>query len=357
MKKFILTIVSFVIGFLCFAQKEKAKRYIDAYKDVAIAEMQRSGVPAAITLAQGLLESGMGESELCKKSNNHFGIKCKEEWKGEKTYHDDDERGECFRVYPSAADSYKDHSDFLKSRPWYNSLFKLDPKDFEAWANGLKKAGYATEKKYPQQLIKIIKDYNLQQYTLLALQQLPIDVAPPLPTIEANIDSSDASLPKQVVATVFEEIMTVEETAPSIAMLDKPLLKNISNYPKGVFSINQIKVLWVEEGVSLLAIADEYNLSLKKLLEFNELNAGTEILNKAQLIFLQKKQKRGDKEVHIVEAEETVYTISQKEGVQLDVIYMFNKIPKGSEVLFGEKIYLRKSSPTTPKFVVAIKNR
>ena len=111
------------------AQKEKGEAYINTYKDLAMAEMLRSGVPASITLAQGILESQYGESDLVKTSNNHFGIKCKTEWTGAKTYHDDDEKGECFRVYPTAADSYKDHSDFLKTRPNYAFLFNLDPTD------------------------------------------------------------------------------------------------------------------------------------------------------------------------------------------------------------------------------------
>src|SRR5580698_8334338 len=146
--------------------------YVNMYKALAMEEEQRSGVPASITLAQGLHESEAGTSELVKNSNNHFGIKCKEDWKGAVFYHDDDSRQECFRSYATAADSYRDHSDFLRQGSRYAFLFKLDPTDYEGWAYGLKKAGYATNIRYSQILIRLIKDYNLQQYTLIAIGKM-----------------------------------------------------------------------------------------------------------------------------------------------------------------------------------------
>jgi flagellum-specific peptidoglycan hydrolase FlgJ len=170
--KYCLTLAFVLISFSAvFAQREKVEFYIAQFNEIAIKEMIRTGVPASITLAQGILESQSGESDLVKRSNNHFGIKCKPEWTGAKTYHDDDEKGECFRVYPTPEDSYKDHSDFLKTRSHYNFLFKIDPLDYEAWAKGLQKAGYATLSTYPQKLIKLIKDYNLNDYTIMALKK------------------------------------------------------------------------------------------------------------------------------------------------------------------------------------------
>src|SRR5215216_1988069 len=171
MKKIQLTL-AFAVLFLgkSFSQSSQViKDYVLQFKDIAIEEMKRTGVPAAITLAQGIHETSAGQSVLVLKSNNHFGIKCKAEWTGPSVSHDDDARGECFRKYSSPYDSYRDHSDFLTSRPHYASLFKLDPTDYEAWAWGLKKAGYATNPKYPQVLIKLIRDYNLQDYTLIAM--------------------------------------------------------------------------------------------------------------------------------------------------------------------------------------------
>ncbi len=171
--KYFLTFSLLLFSFTAaFAQKEKVEMYIAQFNEIAINEMRRTGVPASITLAQGILESQSGESDLVKRSNNHFGIKCKPEWTGAKTYHDDDEKGECFRVYPTPEESYKDHSDFLKTRSHYDFLFKIDPLNYEAWAKGLKKAGYATLSTYPQKLIKLIKDYNLNEYTKIALKKL-----------------------------------------------------------------------------------------------------------------------------------------------------------------------------------------
>ena len=157
----------------CSAQRITAEQYIEQYKDIAISEMVRTGVPAAVTLAQGLLETESGNSELVKKSNNHFGIKCKNTWTGTSVTHDDDAIGECFRSYQTAAESFKDHSDFLHTNPRYGFLFRLEATDYRSWAYGLKRAGYATNPRYPETLINNIEQFNLQQYTLLALRELP----------------------------------------------------------------------------------------------------------------------------------------------------------------------------------------
>src|SRR5688572_3894662 len=146
--------------------------YINNYKKLAMDEMERTGIPASITLAQGIHETSAGKSELVLKSNNHFGIKCKSYWTGKKVYHDDDARGECFRSYDSAIYSYRDHSDFLRAGERYAFLFKLDPTDYKAWATGLRKAGYATNPKYAPILIKLIEAYNLQQYSLIAMGRM-----------------------------------------------------------------------------------------------------------------------------------------------------------------------------------------
>src|SRR5437868_11855926 len=149
--KLIFLLSSILSGLSLFAQSpDQIRKYIDTYKDIAVAEEIRTGVPAAITLAQGIHETGAGTSDLVLSSNNHFGIKCKTEWSGAAVYHDDDAKGECFRKYNDPIDSYRDHSDFLKNRPYYASLFKLDPTDYAAWSFGLKKAGYATNPRYPQ---------------------------------------------------------------------------------------------------------------------------------------------------------------------------------------------------------------
>lgn len=320
------------IAFNATAQRDKVELYIQNYYEIAIKEMIRAGVPASITLAQGILESQSGESELVKKSNNHFGIKCKPEWTGPRTFHNDDEKGECFRVYPTAEDSYKDHSNFLRTRSHYDFLFKIDPTNFEAWANGLKKAGYATEKNYPQQLTKLIKDYQLNQYTNQAL----IDM------IKSNTDSIITSSKATVISNPSSEEKEEEEiieTNNSTVTKNNPP-KKTSNYPGTVFMINQTKVIFASEGLSLLALANQQNISLSKLIEFNDLN-NIEILNEDQLIYLEKKQKKGMNDFHIAKIGESLHTISQIEGVRLESILLYNNLQKDCKPIEGSKIYLK----------------
>jgi LysM repeat protein len=318
-----MKLVTVVGCLLCFigaiAQKEKGYAYVNQYKAIAIAEMQRTGVPAAITLAQGILESQYGESELCKKSNNHFGIKCKTEWAGDKVFHDDDTKQECFRVYPDAAASFKDHSDFLKTRPYYANLFTLSTTDVEGWCFGLKKAGYATEKDYAQRLLQIINDYNLSQYNL-------------------------AVVPDNIASNTATEPITKSSVAPAI-----PIFNSSENpYPEGIFTINHVKVVYAKAGTSLLLLANQYDLPLSKLLEFNDLE-DVPVLPSDNLIFIEKKMKKGAVDYHVVSTNETVYTISQKEGVRLESLVAFNGISKYAQPLIGEKIYLRTPAPSTPK--------
>ncbi|HRF25764.1 MAG TPA: glucosaminidase domain-containing protein, partial [Ferruginibacter sp.] len=164
MKKALALVLAGIMCLPALAQKISIPEYIDQYKELAIEEMRRTGVPASIKLAQGIHETESGNSDLVKRSNNHFGIKCKTGWSGEFVYHDDDALGECFRKYPSAEESYRDHSNFLRRSNRYAFLFNLDPTDYKNWAYGLKKAGYATNPKYPLLLIKYIEQYNLQEY-------------------------------------------------------------------------------------------------------------------------------------------------------------------------------------------------
>ena len=145
---------------------ERVDLYVKTYAEVAQQEMRTYEIPASITLAQGILESGIGNSRLATQANNHFGIKCHKEWRGKRIYHDDDEKGECFRVYKDPRNSYRDHSLFLTTRSRYDFLFELKKRDYKAWAKGLKKAGYATDPKYPDKLINLIERYRLDRYDL-----------------------------------------------------------------------------------------------------------------------------------------------------------------------------------------------
>ncbi|HSK11886.1 MAG TPA: glucosaminidase domain-containing protein [Phnomibacter sp.] len=170
MKKILLCVGLFVFFSTAFGQRlPYVQEYIDNYGAIAIEEQLRTGVPAAIKMAQAIHESGAGKGDLALRSNNHFGIKCKTSWTGATAYHDDDERGECFRAYDSVAFSFRDHSDFLRANKRYASLFELDPADYKGWANGLKQAGYATNPKYPALIIRLIETYELNMLTELAV--------------------------------------------------------------------------------------------------------------------------------------------------------------------------------------------
>jgi len=309
--------------------------YIDTYKAIAISEMKRTGVPASITLAQGIHETEAGTSVLVRKSNNHFGIKCKDNWTGEKVSHDDDAKGECFRSYTNAFDSYMDHSDFLKKSPRYASLFGLDPTDYEDWANGLKKAGYATNPKYASILIKIINNYHLQDYTLIALGKMrPEDEW--LATVKPG-NSPILAEEQEVIATAT---MVVEEPAVT--------------YPEGEFKINDTRVVYSKAGTSLLSIAEKYDVAFKRLLDFNELNKEEEnSLPSSQLIFLQRKRKTGANEFHLVKDGESVYDICQTEAIRLESLLEYNHLANGMQPAVGEKLYLRGNAPARPVLLSA----
>ncbi len=170
MKKITAGLLFFFTVTISLAQRDSlVQSYISRYAALAIEEQIRTGIPAAIKLAQGLHESGAGKGDLALRSNNHFGIKCKSNWTGATAYHDDDEKGECFRAYDSVAISYRDHSDFLKGSSRYAFLFTLEPTDYKGWAEGLRKAGYATNPKYPVLLIKLIEEFNLNRFTIEAI--------------------------------------------------------------------------------------------------------------------------------------------------------------------------------------------
>ena len=384
-----------LLTFFCitlYAQKTATLIYIDQYKEIAIKEMKRTGIPASITLAQGIVESNSGESNLALNFNNHFGIKCKTDWKGETTYQDDDTKQECFRVYPNANASFIDHSNFIKTRPNYAPLFQLDPVDDSAWAIGLKKAGYATASDYAFKLMKVIDDYELSQFnfpelndendtailvkkdTTIALKKDTIIavIKDTIIQIKAATDitntfSSQTSLPinnikgiesSKTNATVTE--IKMNSIGKDTAMATKPIItatatptptKTLANdstgkagvkktivtkadsinsakkpsnsYPDKAFKINQVSVIWAKAGTSLLHIATEHNIPLYKVFVFNDLKE-TDLLAQDQLLFLGNKKAEGDKSFHLVVAGESLYDISQKEGVQLKKIKEFN---------------------------------
>ena len=283
MKKLWLLLLLFPI----FSQAQsKRTAYIDQWKDVAIREMRLYNIPASITLAQGILESGDGQSRLATKANNHFGIKCHKGWTGGKIYHDDDKKGECFRKYKNAEESFRDHSEFLSTRSRYASLFELDRTDYKGWAKGLKKAGYATSPTYATSLIKLIEQWELHQYDLEGL--------------------GDELLPEERI----------------LAMA------------------NGAKYVTLEEGESLEDIAKLYKRSLDKILSYNDFTYETQV-QPGDKIFIRKKKKKGADKYYKVLAGETAHDIAQKNGIRLKWIYKRNKKPVGWQPKAGETIRLR----------------
>jgi flagellum-specific peptidoglycan hydrolase FlgJ len=392
------TILLFTISFFTvvsgWTQNNKATlAYVAQYKEIAMKEMKRTGVPASITLAQAIVESNSGESNLAKNHNNHFGIKCKSDWKGAKTYQDDDAKQECFRAYENAEQSFKDHSNFLKSRPNYVDLFLLDPVDDTAWAFGLKKAGYATATDYPKKLLKIIDDYELAQYNFPELaNEIETDTA----TKTITVTDSAASVKK--IEAVPESVKTLTDTikplnkpagiasgtisnystpipvkklplttieAPAIVKTDSAIPKStppadtiqlkpvdptpVYNYPEGRFRINQVPVLLGKKDRSFVEIAIQYNVPLYKLFEYNEIDPAI-LLERDQLIFLGPKKKEGSTSFHIAKYKTNLHEISQLEGIQLKLLKAYNPkltdtVNAGTQVL----LFKQKENNPTPK--------
>ena len=325
MKKLLFTLGLITLTLAIRAQSSAdILEYISQYKELAIEEMQRTGVPASIKLAQGIHETSAGKSDLVLKSNNHFGIKCKANWAGDKVYHDDDARGECFRSYAASIDSYKDHSDFLKNSQRYAFLFRLDPHDYKGWAYGLKKAGYATNNRYSQIIIRLIEEYNLQQYTLIALGEAR-------PQEEVFVSNKPSESPMKATNAVVR----------------LPAPKPVVNYPSGEFRINNTRVIYAPAGTSMLALANEYDISFARLLDFNDLKKA-DVLEKDQLVYLQRKRKVGKKDVHVVEEGETLYDICQIEGIRLSSLAELNLLKEYEQPAAGEKLQLQHAALVKP---------
>jgi hypothetical protein len=289
--------------------------YILTYKDIAIEKMQVYGIPASITLAQGILESGIGNSELARKANNHFGIKCHKGWSG-KTYHmDDDARDECFRKYKNPEESYRDHSLFLTTRDRYADLFNLEITDYKGWARGLKKAGYATNPRYPQLLIKIIEENQLDQYDKGITPQYASSK-----TMEQGISTSDSKLPAHQPSDY--ELVEIWETG------------------RKVYINNDVKFIFARGGDSWSAIAADFEIYSWQLPKYNDLDKKTPP-EPGEMIYIEKK-KRKNKNVdrHTVRSGETMHAIAQQYGIRLKNLYRKNNMPEGINAEAGKVLKL-----------------
>lgn len=297
---------------LADSRKSPQSLYIERYADLAVEEMYRSGVPASITLAQGLLESRYGQSELAVKANNHFGIKC-HNWNGGRMYYDDDRKGECFRKYDSPEESFRDHSDFLRFRDRYRFLFDLEHTDYEGWAHGLKKAGYATDSKYPQKLIRLIEEYELYKYDIQG------SVERVLPESPAHIETVKPLSDRQSETFHF-------------------------SLSRQMYSINGVPFVYSLDGESYASIAARYNIFHKEILRYNDLKEDV-TLYPGTVVYLQKKKKQAAKglDKHIVEESgETLDDIARRYAVRLSSLRRMNRFPEGYMPKEGEVIILRK---------------
>ncbi len=319
------------------------QEYIRSYAPLAIREMKRTGVPASITLAQGILETEAGKSDLVIRSNNHFGIKCKSTWMGDRVYHDDDERGECFRKYKDVEESYRDHSDYLRSQDRYASLFRLDPEDYPRWAWGLKSAGYATNPKYALTLIRYIEDYDLQSYSRFALGK-----SKELPGMDPEASSNYAA--GRTISDKPSERGKDDSISVQIPVGAPPNPGPLT-YPTDEFLINETRVVLARSGTSLLSIAGKYNIRMSWLLDFNDLPPGIDMLDEDQLVFLKRKRRKGQHEFHVMKSGETVHGISQSEGLRLKDLLDYNHLVEGMLPAEGEKLYLQGKAPKRPALV------
>ncbi|MBR9860797.1 LysM peptidoglycan-binding domain-containing protein [bacterium] len=281
----LITLCSSIL--LLAEEKQSPQEYIEKYKDLAVIEMYRSGVPASITLAQGILESNSGNSRLAIYANNHFGIKCKGDWTGNVIYADDDAPDECFRAYPSVLASFQDHSEFLRANWRYHELFELQTTDYVGWCKGLRKAGYATNPKYDVILINLIDRYELHQY----------DLAP------------------------------MPGGNPAEPMISQ--------------SVNNVPVIIADKGQTVSSIASQNDLRDRHIRKWNDLPNDAEI-EEGDMVYLKPKRRRGAEEQHTVVKGEDMHSISQQYGIKLKHLYRKNRMDRGTEPVVGEVIYMQK---------------
>lgn len=290
-------------------KRNSRSAYINMWKDEAILQMREHGIPASITLAQAILESGDGNSELARKANNHFGIKC-HDWKGKRMYADDDRRNECFRKYKTAHESFEDHSDFLK-RSRYAFLFDYKVTDYKRWAKGLKKAGYATNPKYPALLIRIIEENNLEQYDRQALSK--------------NYNPGKTPKAKSVPKSK-----------------DDAIVININRGKEIFVSDNDIEYIVTDGETNTEDLADRMNMGRWQIRRYNDLNKGAHIDEGTRIYLQPKRNKSREHTTHTVATGETLYSISQMYGVKMKKICKWSDLPRDYKVKPGDVLRLRR---------------
>ena len=325
MKRIVAIVFLVLVGAFSLSAKERQTReeYVEKYKAIAIAHMERYGIPASITMAQGILESDSGNSHLSLSSNNHFGIKCKKSWAGDRVYHDDDAKGECFRAYPSVEASYQDHADFLDQSPRYDSLFAYSADDYRSWARGLKAAGYATAPDYAERLVKIIESMKLY-------------------LLDKENGNKIYSAAKN--ATANTEAWFENNLAVSDERINPNAFRVTVNSHKGygVYRTNHTFYVVAKEGDSFESVGAAFDISPKMLRKLNDV-AKDATLAKGDVVYIERKKTQwlGNVMIHKVVRDENLYSLSQSYGIRLKSLAKLNSLAKGADVKKGDVIRLK----------------
>ena len=307
------------------APLQSVQEYINSYKDLAITEMNRTGIPASITLAQGIIESDCGHSSLAREANNHFGIKCHDDWTGPTVRHNDNSRNECFRKYRRAEDSFYDHSDFLKTGSRYSFLFNLNSTDYKSWAHGLKKAGYATNPDYANMLIHTIEENNLWHFDrgIMAVNPLPPKTG--AITDPSRVQAEDSTKKKYIPSNTNMAVM--------------------ARVPR-VMENNRIQYIIVKDGDTREKLENEFQLLKWELSKYNELKNDF-LPVPGQILYLQPKRDKAEagKDYYTSTDGDNMFFISQKFGIKLKRLYEMNRMDEGTQPEPGQKIWLRTTKP------------
>jgi len=328
-------IIILFLGFSSFAVPQpeiSVEAYIDMYKDLAIEEMKDHHIPASITLAQGIHESNCGNSPLAREANNHFGIKCHKEWTGKTFYQDDDEKNECFRKYVKVEDSYRDHSDFLATRDRYNFLFDLEITDYKGWAYGLKQAGYATNPRYPELLIRIIEENKLDVFDKKTEDRSQKSGN------ETNEQKN--SITKKSEPNNFKSRL---KTQNSKLLTGPPEIFDLAG--KGgnnriIFINNGVKFIYAREDDDIQKLAAEFGIYSWQIYDYNELTRNEKLIA-GQKVYLVKKKKKAEFDYHIVKNGEDLKSIAQLYGIRMNSLCRLNRMKKVDKVRIGESLILR----------------
>ena len=335
MKKVLLAI-TLLLGLSVSAQREAGtpqERYISRYASIAVNEMYRTGVPASITLAQGIIESRSGQSALAADGNNHFGIKCHNNWKGKTMRADDDRPNECFRVYGSAEESFRDHSDFLRYRDRYKFLFDFPTTDYKSWAYGLKQAGYATDPSYAAKLIRCVEDYNLTRF-----DRMTVDEA-----LAEGGRYAEAPLEKDEVGTIPDSPLKIEAGEIFRGKAGEEYRFSLS---RTLYSRNGVPFVYAVEGETYASIAKSNHLLLREILRNNDLPRGAE-LHTGDIVYLEPKKNktvRGLDKYIVGEEGETFHGICQRFAVKEKAIRKLNGLPASYQPREGDELILRPES-------------